>query len=119
MTKSISYLALALVLPLTGGFFHNHLTKSTPSADETVKDSPTQIRLWFNEKPEASFSSVSVLTADSTKLDVVGKAHTTNDTLSVAADVTKPLTKGKYMIVWRTAGKDGHAVRGRFSFSVE
>ena len=119
MKKSVSYMALAMALPLGGWFFHNHLTKSVPAADASVKESPKQVRLWFNERPEVSFSSITVLGPDSTKLDVIGKAQATDDTLSVAADLTKPLAKGHYTIVWRTAGKDGHAVRGRYGFSVE
>ena len=29
-----------------------------------------------------------------------------------------PLMPGKYVVKWKTAGKDGHAVRGSYNFSV-
>ena len=107
----------ALAAPATAMAWHNHLTKSTPAADETGAQSPKEIRLWFAEKVQVQFSSIGLLTADSTKVDI-GKAHATDDPLSIAADVTKPLGPGKYTVVWRTAGDDGHAVRGKFAFTV-
>ena len=63
----------ALPIPATVLAWHNHLTKSTPAAD---------------------------------------------DPLSIAADPAQPLGPGKYLVVWRTAGDDGHAVRGRYAFTV-
>lgn len=109
--------AAALVIPATAFAWHNHLTKSTPAADATVTEAPKEIRLWFAETVEPKFSSISLLTADSTKLEI-GKARGTDDPLSIVADPAKPLSPGNYMVVWRTAGDDGHAVRGRFSFTV-
>jgi methionine-rich copper-binding protein CopC len=47
------HLALALAglaLPVTVMAMHNHLTKSTPVADETVAQSPKEIRLWFADR---------------------------------------------------------------------
>lgn len=55
--------------------------------------------------------------ADSTKIEI-GKPHPTDEPLSIAADLTKPLGAGRYLVVWRTAGDDGHAVRGKFAFTV-
>ena len=106
-----------LTAPMTAMALHNRLTKSIPGADETVGQSPKEIRLWFAEKVQAPFSSIGLLAADSSKIEI-GKAHTTDDPLSIAAEVTKPLAAGKYVVVWRTAGDDGHAVRGKFAFMV-
>jgi methionine-rich copper-binding protein CopC len=43
----------------------------------------------------------------------------TDDTLSVIADLQQSLPPGRYQVAWRTAGDDGHAVRGKFSFTVK
>ena len=109
--------AAALVIPATAFAWHNHLTKSVPAADATVTEVPKEIRLWFAEMVEPKFSSFNLLTADSTKLET-GKAHATDDPLSIAANPAKPLGPGNYMVVWRTAGDDGHAVRGRYVFTL-
>ena len=97
---------------------HNHLTKSVPEADQQVAESPKTIRLWFAEKVEPKFSSITLMRADSSKIETP-KAAATDDPKSITTQVPGVLTPGKYLIRWRTAGSDGHAVRGTFSFSVK
>jgi methionine-rich copper-binding protein CopC len=120
MTIRSTLAAVALaVTPATGlALFHNHLVKSAPAADQVVTGSPKEIRLWFAEKVEPKFSSVTLMKPDSTKI-AVGKPAATDDPKSIVAEVTGSLAAGSYTIVWRTAGDDGHAVRGRYSFSVK
>ena len=109
--------ALALPVLLLTGMVHNHLVKSTPSNGELLKASPSEVKLWFNEKPEVPFTSITILTADSTKVVTI-KATATTDSMAVAIPVSTTLAPGKYLINWRTASTDGHAVRGTFGFSI-
>ncbi len=110
-------LVVLSVSALSATVFHNHLTKSAPAADEVVAKAPSQVRLWFSERPEVAFSSVTLQGADSAKIPVA-KMHPTDDTLSVASDLVAPLKDGKYSVTWRTASKDGHAVKGKYNFTV-
>ncbi|MGE0440921.1 MAG: copper resistance protein CopC [Gemmatimonadales bacterium] len=109
-------LAAAISLPVYA--FHNHLTKSTPAEDEELAASPTAIRLWFAEKVEPKFSSITLMTADSAKIEVA-KPKATDDPKSVVSDLAAPLAAGTYLVRWRTAGDDGHAVRGTYQFKVK
>ena len=97
--------------------WHNHLTKSTPAANEKVATSPAVIRLWFAEKPVPAFTTISLLKPDSSKVEI-GKTKATDDSLSVSAEVSKTLAPGSYTVTWRTAGDDGHAIRGKYGFTV-
>ncbi len=118
MTKILHYAGLgALVVLGTAAMFHNHLVKSSPIAGESLTASPPEIRLWFNERPEIPFTSVTLLTADSTKIVTI-KAVKTTDSMAVAAPLATPLTPGSYLVTWRTAGRDGHAIRGTYRFSI-
>lgn len=108
--------AAALVLP-AALWFHTHLTHSSPSKDETVTAAPTQVRLWFSQKPEVGLTSVTILKADSSKVPT-GTAVKTDDTLSVAAPIKATLQPGTYVVRWRTASKDGHPVKGQYEFTV-
>lgn len=101
----------------TAAMFHNHLVKSSPTAGASLKASPAEVRLWFNERPEISFTSVTLLTADSTKLVTI-KAVKTEDSMAVAAPLATPLKPGSYLVTWRTAGTDGHAIRGTYGFTI-
>ncbi len=98
--------------------WHNELTKSTPAADAALAESPTSIRLWFAEKVEPKFSSITLMKPDSTKIEI-SKPKATDDPKSIVSDIPARLPAGGYVIRWRTAGSDGHAVRGSFKFSVK
>lgn len=108
-------LAALLAAPLAA--WHNRLTKSAPAKDEVLAEAPSGIRLWFSEKPTPAFSSVTLLGPDSARL-AVSKPRATDDTLSIAVDIEQALGPGQYTVIWRTAGDDGHAVRGRYGFTV-
>lgn len=109
--------ATIAVVPVPAFGWHNHLTKSVPAADSAVA-APKEIRLWFAEQVNPKFSSISLLKADSSKVEI-GKVAATDDPKSLAAPVTSTLSAGGYIVVWRTAGDDGHAVRGRYAFTVK
>jgi len=106
--------ALTVMAPIFA--VHNRLDKSLPAAGQTV-GSPKEIRLWFTEKVQPALSRITLTTADSGNV-AIGNPRATDDPKSIAVDVAGPLSPGKYTVSWRTAGDDGHAVRGRFSFSV-
>ena len=112
-------LLLAVTAAPAGARLHTRLTKSNPAADSTVAAAPKVIELWWNEKPEASLTTIVVQSAaaDSAKV-TLGKVRSSADMMGVAADVAGPVAPGKYVVKWKTAGKDGHAVRGTFNFSI-
>ena len=114
--------SLLRALPLTAlvlamGMVHNHLVKSTPTAGEQLRAAPKEVRLWFNERPEIAFTSVTLLRADSSKIATI-KAVATSDTMAAAIPLTASLAPGSYVVNWRTASADGHAIRGSFGFSI-
>jgi methionine-rich copper-binding protein CopC len=117
MTKILHFSGLAAVGLFATAMFHNHLVKSTPSSGEKLAASPQDVRLWFNERPEIPFTSVTILRADSTKVVTI-KAVATGDSMAASAPLTAPLAPGSYLIQWRTASRDGHAIRGTFGFSI-
>jgi methionine-rich copper-binding protein CopC len=117
MTTTARLAALAAGFVLLTGMYHNHLVKSTPASGERLTASPSEIKLWFNERPEIAFTSVTLLRADSTKIVTI-KAVATADSMAVSAPLPSPLAPGSYLITWRTASKDGHAIRGTYGFSI-
>jgi hypothetical protein len=108
----------ALVIGLAGfTFFHNKLDKSAPAAAEQLAAPPKQIRLWFHERPEPALTSIAVVGTDSTKV-ATGKVQPTDDPLSVTAPVTGTMKAGRYIVRWKTSGKDGHVIKGSYTFTV-
>lgn len=115
---SVRLLGLAMLVGTAAGFaFHNELTRSSPAKESTVA-SPAEIRLWFREKSEPALSSITLIrTSDSSKV-ALAKVAQTDDPLSIKAAVPVTLAPGGYLVSWRTAGDDGHVIRGSFPFTV-
>jgi len=117
MTKILQCSGLAAIGLFATAMFHNHLVKSTPTNGDKLDGSPQDVRLWFNERPEIPFTSVTILRSDSTKIATI-KAVATADSMAASAPLPSPLAAGSYVVVWRTASRDGHAIRGTFGFSI-
>ncbi len=117
--KSMLLAAVAVATAAAPGstLQHNRLVKAAPGVDSTVTTSPARIRLWFKEPPEVSVSSIKLADAED-KPVVTGAVAATDDRLSIAASVAAPLAPGRYTVTWKTAGTDGHVIRGSFGFTV-
>ncbi len=96
---------------------HNRLVKAEPGVDSTVAKSPSQIRLWFKEPPELAVTSIKLADAAARPI-ATGEVKATDEKTSVAVAVTAPLPAGRYTVTWKTAGTDGHVIRGSFGFTV-
>jgi methionine-rich copper-binding protein CopC len=94
---------------------HTKLEKSDPADGATVTTSPKWVQLFFSEKPDLKVSKVEV-TGPSGKVEL-GAAHSMADK-DLMAVIDRPLDNGKYTVAWQTAGKDGHVLKGSFSFTV-
>jgi methionine-rich copper-binding protein CopC len=110
--------AIALMGFAPAGWMHTHLVKAEPAVDGTINTTPKELRLWFNEPPEVALSAASVMKEDHSPVAVV-KMKATDDSLSVAGTVPVALEPGRYMVMWRTGSKDGHAVRGMYYFTFD
>lgn len=117
MTRVALVLCTAAGL-LSGGrlALHTHLVKAVPAIDSTVTSAPTAVRLWFSTRPEPALSGVTLLGENNAPVAVV-KLVATDDTLSVAGPIPVKLAPGTYTVAWKTGARDGHVVRGKYSFT--
>jgi len=97
---------------------HTALVKATPAIDGTVTAPPADLTLWFNERPDLSLSNIRLRAPDSSYAELGGvKAGTDSTALTVPVHGT--LKPGKYTVLYRTAGDDGHVMRGSYSFTLQ
>jgi methionine-rich copper-binding protein CopC len=113
----LTLLAGSIALLSGAALRHNHLLRSSPGNGETLAHPPAELHLWFAERPELPFTSVTLIGPESSKL-AVGKATLGRDSLEVIAPLKVTLAPGRYTATWRTASQDGHAARGRFDFTI-
>jgi copper transport protein len=123
--KSLRRLAFAILLALSGGLAlaaavgaHAQLIRSEPAANAALATAPGQVKLFYDEAVNVSFSSVQVLDRTTARVDnddlklAPGDAKQLNITL-------KPLSDGTYTVVWQVlSDADGHVTHGNFAFSV-
>jgi copper transport protein len=108
------------VLSLIGGTAaaHANYVKSNPASDARLTKAPTEVRVTFNEPPDARGSDLAVLDVDGNRLDnrdvtlVTDEANTLRVSLGAIGD-------GGYLVSWTALSiVDGHETKGVFAFAV-
>jgi methionine-rich copper-binding protein CopC len=97
---------------------HTVLVKATPAIDGTVATTPASLTLWFNEHPDVSLSNIRLRAADSSMVEL-GAVKPGTDSTALTVPVHGALKAGKYTVLYRTAGDDGHVMRGSYSFTFQ
>lgn len=97
---------------------HAMLQKTEPGRRATLSKPPAMVRLWFNEKLEPAFSSITVT-------DGAGRTVSA-DAARVAAgnpkllEVRLPdLAPGEYTVSYEVLSIDGHTVKSKFTFTIK
>jgi len=94
---------------------HVHLVRAVPVPD-SIATEVREIRLVFSGNPEVGFTRISLLASDSTPVALGSPRRAADDADALVSRVEAPLAPGRYTVVWQTAGKDGHPIRGRYEF---
>jgi methionine-rich copper-binding protein CopC len=114
-------LAAALLtgtLPGPPALAHAVLVRSTPPHRAVLGQVPERVDLWFNERLEAAYSTVSVWNEAGVQVDTRDVTVGPDDPrrLSVTMSGREP---GLYTVKYRVLSVDGHIVDSRFSFTVK
>ncbi|MEK7380459.1 MAG: copper resistance protein CopC, partial [Gemmatimonadota bacterium] len=67
---------------------------------------------------EPALSGITLIRASDSSKVALAKVAKTDDPLSIRAAVPATIAPGGYLVSWRTAGEDGHLIRGSFPFTV-
>lgn len=97
---------------------HAKLEASTPQANSVVSPAPTHVRLQFSEPVELPFSKVKLVDQEGVVVEPskIGIDAANNKALIA----TMPgLRAGAFRVQWSTVTRDGHKVKGEFSFQVK
>ncbi|WP_295627325.1 copper resistance CopC family protein [uncultured Nitrosomonas sp.] len=97
---------------------HATLVKSDPPRRAMLSTSPKQIQLWFNEKIEGSYASVTV--EDSNKKLVTENIPEaiTDDPKSIVLNLPQ-IQPGRYTVHYRVMSVDGHVIESEYDFSIK
>lgn len=104
-----------LLLLMTGeANAHAMLDHAEPRVGNTVASAPSEVTLWFTQKLEAAFSTITVTNAAGKRVDF-GKTRVSGDQMSVSL---RPGATGTYHVTWRVLSVDTHTTDGSFTFKV-
>lgn len=116
---SLSLLAaLTLGMPAVPAFAHSMLVKAEPARRAVLTKSPSQVRLWFNEKIEGDYASLVVLDDKKQSITDIKPTLASDDPKSIILPLPE-LVPGKYSIKFRVLSVDGHVVESSFDFTVK
>ncbi len=123
LTAVINRILIACIVTLSllsasESYAHAKLVKSDPGRRAVIKTSPKEIRLWFNEKLEAAYSSAT-LSEGSGKTIATAPATITNDDPKRMTLTIDKLLPGVYRVKYRVLSVDGHVVDSSFTFTVQ
>jgi len=99
---------------------HTQLLATYPAADTVHLSEIAEVVLRFSTAVQPTLSTITVFGPGGVIRDagaVTAVAGSEEREIRVALGA--PLSSGAYAVEWRTAGPDGHPLRGTFSFSVE
>jgi hypothetical protein len=109
--------ALAVALEPPAGLAHAVLVRSVPARRAALVQSPPRVLLWFNERLEPAYSSVSVLDAGGRRVDR-GDGGVGPDDPKLLSATLPTLPPGRYVIRFRVLSVDGHVVESEIPFTV-
>jgi methionine-rich copper-binding protein CopC len=77
---------------------------------------PAEVKLWFTESLEPTFSTVRVVDAQDRRVDREDvRVDAANPALLRVS--LPPLPAGTYRVIWRVVSVDTHVSQGQFTFS--
>ena len=118
MLRSKFLIVLLLLLTPTTLFAHAYLVKSVPAQRAVLYHVPAKIQLWFNERLEPRYSSLTLSAADGKILEI-GKVEVSAGDAKQLTATLKVLSAGRYVVKYRVLSVDGHVVQDQFPFTLK
>ena len=113
--SAIVVIILLLLWIVTGqASAHAFLDHAEPRVGNTVATAPREVTLWFTQKLEPAFSSVTVTNSAGQRVDT-GKTRVSGNQMSVSL---RSGGAGAYRVNWRVLSVDTHTTDGSFTFRV-
>ena len=96
---------------------HALLLKTSPPRRAVVRDAPKQVELWFNERLEPAYSTVTLSAKDGAQLKTERASVADQDAKRLSLPLPA-LAPGSYTVRFRVLSVDGHLAEDSFTFVV-
>ena len=115
-------LALAALVGFTGinhAHAHAFIDHTDPLVGSTIKQAPAQVRLWYTQGLEPTFSRVQVFDAAGKEIDKRDIHLDPKNNHLLIVSLPTGLGAGTYKVAWRVVSVDTHVTEGTFKFQVQ
>ncbi len=113
--------ALTLLVGLLVGagtaLAHAELLSSSPTNQQLLETSPTEIALQFSEGVDPIDPGIRLVDGEGNDV-TIGAVDQSQGSDRMRSSITTPLADGTYVVAWQGVSADSHRVRGAFTFSV-
>jgi methionine-rich copper-binding protein CopC len=103
-----------ILLPTASALAHAMLDHANPRVGNTVATAPREVTLWFTQKLEPAFSTMTVTDSSGQRVEA-GKPSVSGNVMRVPLRAVKA---GTYRVVWHVLSVDTHKTEGSFNFRV-
>ena len=110
----IGMIPLLLSLATGEAAAHALLDHAEPRVGNKVATAPREVTLWFTQKLESAFSTITVTNSAGQRVDT-GKTRVSGSQMSVSL---RPGGTGTYHVTWHVLSVDTHTTDGNFTFQV-
>lgn len=113
-TFLLAVIPLLLLHFATAAQAHAMLERAEPRVGNKVASPPREVTLWFTQKLETAFSTITVTNAAGERVDS-GKVRVNGNQMSIAI---RAGGAGIYRVTWKVLSVDTHRTDGSFTFQV-
>jgi len=114
-TSLTGLIPLLLLLATGEATAHASLDRAEPRVGNTVAAAPREVTLWFTQKLEPAFSTITVTNSTGQRVDT-GKPRVNGNQMAVSL---RSGGAGTYRVNWRVLSVDSHVTEGEFFFRIE
>ncbi len=110
----LAIVPVLLLLFTSAADAHAMLERAEPRVGNKVASPPREVTLWFTQKLETAFSTITVTNAAGERVDT-GKTRVNGNQMSIAI---RAGGAGTYRVNWQVLSVDTHRTDGSFTFQV-
>jgi hypothetical protein len=108
----VGIIPLLLLLVTGEASAHAMLDHAEPRVGNTVATAPHEVTLWFTQKLEPAFSTITVTNSAGERVDT-GKTRVSGNQMTVSL---RAAGAGTYHVTWHVLSVDTHRTDGNFTF---
>ena len=112
---TISLALTSLLASAATAYAHAYLDHASPLVGSTVKNSPSEVRMWFTQALEPKFTSAQIRSSSGA---VVGSGGVDSADPKQIVIRVNGLPAGSYKVFWKVLSVDTHRTEGSFGFQV-